>query len=232
MQSAAESINLRGGVKLHERKRVKEAFALLAQPAQPAQPPNGKKSKRREDYRLFLQHLNERCGSQPVVVSVVGVGQSVITSMKEHDRLRLPVEIQRHERDFTSPTLQALAEECRRQGKTGIRYENIRCLNKLDSLKKDAVEVLSNLSTQSRRPSLPKLSLTELPAIPLQVFGSQTSRVFELTLEDAQAIITSHQVTGRVLLMEPHSMQTLPFITISLSEELCRYFTAQRNRVR
>jgi hypothetical protein len=65
----------------------------------------------------------------------------------------------------------------------------------------------------------------------LNMSGSQTSRVFELTLQDAHRIITSHQVLGRVLLMEPHSKQTLPFITVTLTEELCGYFTTKRNRV-
>jgi hypothetical protein len=72
---------------------------------------------------------------------------------------------------------------------------------------------------------------SEPPSIALNMSGSQTSRVFELTLQDAHRIITSHQVLGRVLLMEPHSKQTLPFITVTLTEELCGYFTTKRNRV-
>jgi hypothetical protein len=71
----------------------------------------------------------------------------------------------------------------------------------------------------------------KLPSIPVDMSGSQTSRVFELTLEDVQGIITSQQVLGRVLLMEPHRKETLPFITVTLTEELCGYFTTKRNRV-
>ncbi|KAF2105228.1 hypothetical protein BDV96DRAFT_592868 [Lophiotrema nucula] len=123
MQTAAETINLRGGVKPHERKRVKEAFALLTQLSQL---PNVKTSERRERYQYFLRQVNEGCGSQPVVVCAAGVGGSAIAAMREHDRLRLPLETKRQEASFKSLILYKLAEECYSKGGNSILP--IRCI--------------------------------------------------------------------------------------------------------
>jgi hypothetical protein len=231
IQAAVEEINLRGGVKDHERKRVREAFAMLAQSPGPS---SGKTGKRRGSYLRFLQQVDKDCGSQLVVASSVGIGLSGIASMKELTRLRLPLEIKKHERALKSPALQAVADEYRTAG-----LENCFPHKFVQHLTRPPVPSNASTvdvpSTQSHRPvPAPEQSYSEQlerPSIPLDMFGSQTSRVFELTLEDAQAIITSQQVLGRVLLMEPHSKQTLPFITVTLTEELCGYFTVKRNRV-
>ena len=104
----------------------------------------------------------------------------------------------------------------------------------------DTVDALLPQSTQSHQSTLPERSSPvtraygehpELPTLQLDVCESQTGRVFELTLQDAQAIVMSDQVLGGVWLTEPYRSQSLPSITITVSEELCAYFSAQRNRV-
>jgi hypothetical protein len=110
---AVEAINLRGSVKDHERKRVEDAFAMLAQSPRPSSQKTGK---RQRSYLHFLQQVDKHCGSQLVVASSVGIGQSAIAGMRELTRLRLPLEIKKHKRALTSLTLQTIAEDCRTQG--------------------------------------------------------------------------------------------------------------------
>ena len=215
-----EAINLRGGVKDHERKRVEEAFAMLAQSLGPS---SGKTGKRRGSYLHFLQQVNKHCGSQLVVASSVGIGQSAIAGMKELSRLRLPLEIKKHERALKSSTLQTVAEECRTQVPSNASTVDVPSTQSHRPVPTEPDAPVSSEQSYSEQ--------SELPSIPLDIFGSQSSRVFELTLEDAQGIIASRQVLERVLLIEPHRKQTLPFITVTLTEELCGYFTAKRNRV-
>jgi len=70
IRTAVETINLRGGVKPYERRRVKEAFTILSQIAKS---PSIKTGERRESYRKFLQQIRNGCRPQLVVVSAVGL---------------------------------------------------------------------------------------------------------------------------------------------------------------
>jgi phosphoribosylformimino-5-aminoimidazole carboxamide ribonucleotide (ProFAR) isomerase len=112
IRTAVEVINLRGGIRDHEEKRVEEAFAMLAQPqGLSSGKKSGKTSKRRENYLHFLRRVDEQCGSQLVVASSVGIGQAAIAGMKELTRLRLPLEIKKHERALKSPNLQKVVNK-------------------------------------------------------------------------------------------------------------------------
>jgi len=111
--TTAKTIKLREGVKPHERKRIQEAFDILVKLAEP---PSLKTGERRESYRHFLRRINNDCGPQMVIISAVGLGQSTIASMREHDRLRLPLEIKENEKALKSPILQTLAEEYTAKG--------------------------------------------------------------------------------------------------------------------
>ncbi|EZG00100.1 hypothetical protein H113_00416 [Trichophyton rubrum MR1459] len=115
VSKTAETIRLRGNIKPHEEKRIQEAFALLAR--EPASAPSAKTKGRRNTFRDFLIKLNDyNCGPQFVVLCVVGLGQSVIASMKEGIRLRLPPEIKDHAHTLTGPVLQRLTEDCLKKG--------------------------------------------------------------------------------------------------------------------
>lgn len=61
--------------------------------------------------------------------------------------------------------------------------------------------------------------------------GLLSGRVFELTLQDVQAILSSDQVGSKVWLTETYGNQSLPTITLTISQELCIYFSAQRHQV-
>jgi phosphoribosylformimino-5-aminoimidazole carboxamide ribonucleotide (ProFAR) isomerase len=126
IKTAVEVINFRGGVRDHEKKRVKEAFAMLAQPPGPLSgKKSGKTSKRREIYLQFLRRVNEQCGSQLVVASSVGIGQSAIAGMKELTRLRLSLEIKKHERALKSPSLQRVTTEFCIEGGDTFSFANM-----------------------------------------------------------------------------------------------------------
>jgi len=61
----------------------------------------------------------------------------------------------------------------------------------------------------------------------LSFLDSLAGRVFQLTLEDARAITASSHVIGGIWLTDPYS-GTLPFITISISQEACGEYTIGR----
>ncbi|KAF2177331.1 hypothetical protein K469DRAFT_603529, partial [Zopfia rhizophila CBS 207.26] len=54
---------------------------------------------------------------QLVVISAVGLRQLAIVGMREHTRLRLPLEIKKHEKALKFPIFQTLAEECCTKGR-------------------------------------------------------------------------------------------------------------------
>ncbi|EEQ88991.2 uncharacterized protein BDCG_04111 [Blastomyces dermatitidis ER-3] len=220
---AAETIKLRGNIKPHEEKRIRGAFALLAGERKPV--PSTKTGERRDTFRDFLMKLNDHdCGPQFVMLCVVGLGQSVIASMKEAIRLRLPLEIKDHERTLTGPVLQHLTEEC---------------------LKKKSEAPVADLQyrTELQQPSkslgggAPLGSgQTDFISDVLQIerqsqTGLLSGRLFELTLQDVQAILSSDQVGSKVWLTETYGNQSLPTITLTISQELCIYFSAQRHQV-
>lgn len=113
IRTAAETIKLRESVKPHERKRIEEAFTILSQSSES---PSVKTGKRRDAYRHFLQHIRNTCGSQLVVISAVGIGQSAIAGMKENARLRLPLEITKCANSLKSSIVHTIAEECSAEG--------------------------------------------------------------------------------------------------------------------
>ena len=104
--TASETIRLRGNVKPHEDRRVEKAFDLLAQGQIP---PTSKANERRNSYHHFLNDIDKQCGSQMVVLAAIGLGQSAVGGMKESARLRLPLEVKKHERNLTASILQKLA---------------------------------------------------------------------------------------------------------------------------
>ncbi|OJD18552.1 hypothetical protein ACJ73_08713 [Blastomyces percursus] len=65
----------------------------------------------------------------------------------------------------------------------------------------------------------------------LIMLGLLSGRVFELTLQDVQAILSSDQVGSKVWLTETYGNQSLPTITLTVSQELCIYFSTQRHQV-
>jgi hypothetical protein len=124
--TAVDVITLRGSVTDQEEKRVKEAFAMLAQPpGSKSELKSGKTSKRRESYLRFLRRVDEQCGSQLVVASAVGIGQSAIAGMKELTRLRLPSEIKKHEGALKSPGLQKVVNELCMKGRDTLSFTNM-----------------------------------------------------------------------------------------------------------
>ncbi|QSS65471.1 hypothetical protein I7I51_06314 [Histoplasma capsulatum] len=111
--NSAKTIKLRESVKPHEAKRVREAFALLADHRLPSN--STKTSERRDNYRRFLKQVNDHDrGPQFVVICAVGLGQSAIASMREVARLNLPEEIKKRANALTDPTIDKIATEYRR----------------------------------------------------------------------------------------------------------------------
>ncbi|KAK2752497.1 hypothetical protein FQN54_008090 [Arachnomyces sp. PD_36] len=107
LYETVEIIKLREAVKPHEDKRIQGAFAFTEQ----RKPSSSKTSERWENYRRFLKKINDDCGPQLVLICAVSLGQTAIAGMKEHNRLRLPLEVKKHEHALKSPIIQKLAEE-------------------------------------------------------------------------------------------------------------------------
>ena len=111
--TASETIRLRGNIKPHEDQRVKQAFNLLAQGQTPA---TSKTNERRNSYRHFLSYIDKECGSQMVVLAAIGLGQSAVGGMRESARLRLPLEVKKHERSLTASILQEITRRYSSRG--------------------------------------------------------------------------------------------------------------------
>ncbi|EGD95577.1 hypothetical protein TESG_03052 [Trichophyton tonsurans CBS 112818] len=229
----AETIRLRGNIKPHEENRVREAFALLAR--EPGSAPSTKTKGRQNTFREFLIKLNDYgCGPQFVVLCVVGLGQSVVVSMKEAIRLRLPLEMKNRQHTLTGPVLQRIAEECLKQ----------KALATNTVLENEAPDIaVRNRRIELQQPShtlgeSALLGSGQSDFIPNNLHldrqiqsGLLSGRVFELTLQDVQAILSSDQVGSKVWLTETYGNQSLPTITLTISQELCIYFSAQRHQV-
>lgn len=113
LQDILSLIQDREGLKPHEVRRVKEAFALLANPRARS---TSKTGERHESYRLFLKKVEKICGAQMVVLCAVGLGQSAVAGMKERARLGLPSEIGSRKGSLECPDLQLLVENHRLRG--------------------------------------------------------------------------------------------------------------------
>jgi hypothetical protein len=107
LYKTVEIIKLREAVKPHEDKRIQAAFAFADQ----RKSTSSKTGERWDNYRRFLKKINDDCGPQLVLICAVGLGQSAIAGMKEHNRLRLPLEVKKHEHALKSPIIHKLAEE-------------------------------------------------------------------------------------------------------------------------
>jgi hypothetical protein len=100
--STIQTIQLRVSVELsieevlkpHETKRIEHAFSLLHGPRQPVL---SKADERRDKYRHFLMQMKD---DDLVVAGALGLGQTAIGNMKEAPRLRLPVKLKQHKKDF------------------------------------------------------------------------------------------------------------------------------------
>ncbi|OJD20519.1 hypothetical protein ACJ73_08143 [Blastomyces percursus] len=224
--NSAKTIKLRESIKPHEAKRVREAFALLADHRLPSN--STKTSERRDNYRRFLKQINDHDrGPQLVVICAVGIGQSAIASMREVARLNLPEEIKKRANALTDPTIDKIAAEYLSSNVNPSSYIET-CVPQQTGLSQPS---------QSHRPALPPSdadgTLPERPEQQLPGYrtGLFSGRVFELTLHDVQAILMSGQAGSKVWLTETYDNQSLPFIAINISQEMCNYFSTQRHQV-
>ncbi|OJD11908.1 hypothetical protein AJ78_07414 [Emergomyces pasteurianus Ep9510] len=157
----------------------------------------------------------------------------MIASMKEAIRLRLSLEIKDYERTLTGPVLQHLTEEC---------------LKKTSSTTHTALESEASIADLQYKTELQQSSkplekgallgsgqmnfiLNVLQLERQSQTGLLSERLFELTLQDVQAILSSDQVGSKVWLTETYDNQSLSTITLTISQELCIYFSAQRHQV-
>jgi hypothetical protein len=223
--SAVTTINLRGRVLPYEEKRIEDGLKALETEERGMVELN-KKEKRFGIYRQVLRQIKKKSGLQLVAVFAVGLGLSHTNSMKDRIRVLLPSKVEEHKHLLQSPIISKVVDKYRTTGKIFI-FSQARYLMK-PTLARDSTG--STLSMQPHQPTLVEHDPDGCPEVPLSVLGYETSRVFELTLGDLNNILKSDQVLGRVLLMEPHG-KTLPFVTITISEESCGYFTAKRDRV-
>jgi hypothetical protein len=102
----SKSISTYGEIKPKESTRAVQAFSLLSKSSGSN---TSKTDKRRESYRVFLQRVNDISGSQGVLLSAVGLGQSALSNMRGKDRLLLPSNIKMHQNTWTSEPLQNIA---------------------------------------------------------------------------------------------------------------------------
>ena len=112
--TASETVRLRGNVKPHEDQRIQQAYGLLAQGNTS---PTSKANERKNNYRHFLYCVDNECGSDMVVLTAIGLGQSAVAGMRESARLRLPLKVKKHERSLTVSILQELACKYSSKGK-------------------------------------------------------------------------------------------------------------------
>ncbi|KAK2796446.1 hypothetical protein FQN50_009557 [Emmonsiellopsis sp. PD_5] len=210
--TTAETIKLRKGVKPHEGKRIQQAFALLTR--RPTS--NSVKTAGRVDkYQHFLEAISDYDrGPQLAVNCAVGLGQSAIAAMKEHTRLHLPVEIAKHTDALTDPRIRDIAGEYSAEAEVPSTTGPERAVSRISQPRQMQASVPPEPSpfVQEQPPAEYALqSATEEGRDRhgyQQVQGHQTSpfsgRIFELTLQDAQAILVSDQVGSEVWLTETY----------------------------
>jgi hypothetical protein len=225
VQGVLEEVALRGKAMPSEQMRVKNAFDILANPSRLS------KAKGEEDYLHILQQIRKKCGPQMVAVVAAGLGKSAIMQIPKRDRLRLAKFLSDHRNELESTVLQNLAG----------KYGEIFCIC-ARNLANVILASSSNLSIEQVVPPEPTLdgNVTIEQVVPSEQTFSEYldpdsrephSRVYQLDLEDAKLVISSEHVRGRVFLIEPHGRQSLPFMTVNLTEELCGHFTRMRNPV-
>jgi len=233
----SNTIQCREGVRLTECKRIREAFQLLGESGRPAD----KKTTRRGHFRNFLTRVKKVAGLEMVVLCTVGLGQSTVGNMKDRLRLDLPLAIKNRDRVLTCSVLRDLVEEYSTDVSTQTGLASpLKFDHKVDQRSANpmlqAAQPQEIVPTQS--PELPQVttSLEQVqihepgPTVPAQPWRFEGA-VFELTVEDAQAIAVSNQIKGDVWLTHPYGMDSNPFISIPISRELSIHFTKQRPRM-
>ena len=89
-----------------------------------------------------------------VVLTAIGLGQSAVAGMRESARLRLPLEVKKHERRLTASSLQELARKYSLKGKL-LNYQTCRLSDQLQSL------CAASMSTRKVLDNLPLLFRTQ-----------------------------------------------------------------------
>jgi hypothetical protein len=103
---ASEVIKRRGDIKDSEKKRVKEAFKLLARGVSTT----SRGAKQQKLYLGYLKRAQELLGNSAVVLSAVGLGQSAIANTKDRVRVDLPFALKERQDDIVNDVLQGLAD--------------------------------------------------------------------------------------------------------------------------
>ncbi|KAI9749078.1 MAG: hypothetical protein M4579_007013 [Chaenotheca gracillima] len=191
-------VQYRDAVKPHQEKRVREAFSLLAAPPLKE---TSKSAERRNSYRLLLKRVDQAVGPQAVALCVVGLGQSVISGMRDQTRMDFVAEVENRKDEWACDVLQKLVDEC---------------VGEVAPIKSaDNVEAPSGGGKTARE----------------QRTGSLTGEVYGLTAQDARAIAMSNQDQGAIWLTVPFEMGSKPFITIPISRDTSRQYAAKRQRI-
>jgi hypothetical protein len=101
LQNTSQTIGLRGGVKQHEIKRIKDAIQTLSSDSVPEQ---------RKKWQDFLLRVNATSGKRMVILCVLALGSDRITRMKEKARLFLPPQIEEQISTLDCDTLKKLEQ--------------------------------------------------------------------------------------------------------------------------
>ncbi|KAL2812031.1 hypothetical protein BDW59DRAFT_167902 [Aspergillus cavernicola] len=220
--ATAETIELRKTLKPHEKKRANDAFCLSRQPTQPVQ---SKADERRKNYQQVIKKVYADCGPGSVVVCAV-LGQTLIGSMVEYHRLRLPLEMKKHKNSFNSKILLDLAQAAQ---------EYVPASPRAASPISDSPSLPPSQEPHPEQPLLhsdaPESSSNVESNTVLEPQRSLSGRVFALTHEDARAVVMSNQISGGVWMTDPYDNASLSFITIPISDEIALSFSVQRRQV-
>jgi hypothetical protein len=108
VRSKTRNITIDQVVSVSERKRIKEAFIILARP----EIQSGVRSKESK-YENFLRKIQEECGNQQVLASALGIDTTAIKDMDEGLRKQTISQVIQYKDSLESPVLSKLAEEYR-----------------------------------------------------------------------------------------------------------------------
>ncbi|RHZ48754.1 uncharacterized protein CDV56_105271 [Aspergillus thermomutatus] len=224
----SRTIQRRNGVRPPEAKRIKHAASLLREGSPP---PDAVGAGRQTTYLHFLQKLS---GNSMVVLCAVGLGLSAIAIAREDVLLDLPHEINSTIAALDNPVLRRLANEY-----MGVaeRTPPVRSTSDLENspaagpltashhgpsqnIDQDKVERTIEQRSSSK-------TNTGGPKQGIGLIGD----VYELSLKDVQQIIESHQISGSILLTDTYGVNTTPFVTIPITNELTDRLISNRPRV-
>lgn len=97
-----------GDVRPLEAKRIKDAFALMAETS--GEEGASQATQRRNSYRWLLKKVQDAVGPQLVLQCAAGLGQSAIGGMTDRVQLELLEDIKEQEEASKSAILQKLAD--------------------------------------------------------------------------------------------------------------------------